>query len=151
MSDPKYTQHEGTLRFDDDNIVDVGLEPDTENISVRLNGVEVTGGGSEDFYVDFSVDPQNPSGTIANKTVAQIAEAVTAGLRVVGRYQVYSNNVLDTVNYIPLTNIYLTEGNEYAVFQGLGSLVGNQISIWNYGVDSSGVTYEELLINLATQ
>ena len=149
MSDPKYNKYAGTVRFDDDNIVDIDLQPDTENIRVLLNGSEVTGG--EDFYVDFSVDPQNPKGVVANKTIAQIAEAVTAGLRVVGRYQVYSNNVLDTINYIPLTAIYLTEGNEYAVFQGLGSLVGNQISIWNYGVDSSGVNFEELFINLATQ
>lgn len=151
MSDPKYNKYAGTVRFDDDNVVDIDLQPDTENIHVLLNGSEVTGGGSEDFYVDFSVDPQDPTGVVANKTIAQIAEAATAGLRVVGRYQVYINNVLDTVNYIPLTGIYLTEGNEYAVFQGLGSLVGNQISIWNYGVDSSGVTYTELFINLATQ
>lgn len=44
MSDPKYNTYAGELRFDDDNIVDVNLEPDTENITVRLNGEEVTGG-----------------------------------------------------------------------------------------------------------
>lgn len=54
MSDPKYTQYEGTLRFDDDNIVNVGLEPDTENISVRLNGVEVTG-GSDVYILEYAV------------------------------------------------------------------------------------------------
>ena len=44
MSDPKYNTYAGELRFDDDNIVDVNLEPDTENITVLLNGEEVTGG-----------------------------------------------------------------------------------------------------------
>ena len=44
MSDPKYNVYAGELRFDDDNIVDVNLEPDTENITVRLNGAEITGG-----------------------------------------------------------------------------------------------------------
>lgn len=44
MSDPKYNTYAGELRFDDDNIVDVNLEPDTENITVRLNGEEITGG-----------------------------------------------------------------------------------------------------------
>ena len=44
MSDPKYNVYAGELRFDDDNIVDVNLEPDTENITVRLNGEEITGG-----------------------------------------------------------------------------------------------------------
>ena len=44
MSDPKYNTYAGELRFDDDNIVDVNLEPDTENITVRLNGVEISGG-----------------------------------------------------------------------------------------------------------
>lgn len=44
MSDPKYNTYAGELRFDDDNIVDVNLQPDTENITVRLNGEEVTGG-----------------------------------------------------------------------------------------------------------
>ena len=42
MSDPKYNVYAGELRFDDDNIVDVNLEPDTENITVRLNGENVT-------------------------------------------------------------------------------------------------------------
>lgn len=42
MSDPTYEVYSGTMRFDDDNIVDVNLEPDTENINVRLNGTEVT-------------------------------------------------------------------------------------------------------------
>lgn len=44
MSDPKYNVYAGELRFDDDNIVDVNLQPDTENITVRLNGEEITGG-----------------------------------------------------------------------------------------------------------
>ena len=44
MSDPKYNVYAGELRFDDDNIVDINLEPDTENITVRLNGEEITGG-----------------------------------------------------------------------------------------------------------
>lgn len=44
MSDPKYNQYKGTVRFDDDNIVDIDLQPDTENITVLLNGEEVTGG-----------------------------------------------------------------------------------------------------------
>lgn len=44
MSDPKYNTYAGELRFDDDNIVDVNLQPDTENITVRLNGAEITGG-----------------------------------------------------------------------------------------------------------
>ena len=44
MSDPKYNTYAGELRFDDDNIVDVNLEPDTRNITVLLNGEEVTGG-----------------------------------------------------------------------------------------------------------
>lgn len=44
MSDPKYNTYAGELRFDDDNIVEVNLEPDTENITVLLNGEEVTGG-----------------------------------------------------------------------------------------------------------
>lgn len=44
MSDPKYNKYAGTVRFDDDNIVDIDLQPDTENITVRLNGSEVTGG-----------------------------------------------------------------------------------------------------------
>lgn len=44
MSDPKYNTYAGELRFDDDNIVDVNLQPDTENITVLLNGEEVTGG-----------------------------------------------------------------------------------------------------------
>lgn len=42
MSDPTYEVYSGTMRFDDDNIVDVNLQPDTENINVRLNGTEVT-------------------------------------------------------------------------------------------------------------
>lgn len=44
MSDPKYNKYKGTVRFDDDNIVDIDLQPDTENITVLLNGEEVTGG-----------------------------------------------------------------------------------------------------------
>lgn len=44
MSDPKYNKYAGTVRFDDDNIVDIDLQPDTENITVKLNGEEVTGG-----------------------------------------------------------------------------------------------------------
>lgn len=44
MSDPKYNKYAGTVRFDDDNIVDIELQPDTENITVKLNGSEVTGG-----------------------------------------------------------------------------------------------------------
>lgn len=44
MSDPKYNTYAGELRFDDDNIVEVNLQPDTENITVLLNGDEVTGG-----------------------------------------------------------------------------------------------------------
>lgn len=42
MSDPKYNKYKGTVRFDDDNIVDIDLQPDTENITVLLNGEEVT-------------------------------------------------------------------------------------------------------------
>lgn len=45
MSDPKYNKYAGTVRFDDDNIVDIDLEPDTENITVKLNGTEISGGG----------------------------------------------------------------------------------------------------------
>lgn len=45
MSDPKYPEYNGVLRFDDENVVEVGLEPDTENIKVKLNGTEVSGGG----------------------------------------------------------------------------------------------------------
>lgn len=150
MSDPKYNKYTGTVRFDDDNIVDIDLQPDTENIRVLLNGSEVTG-GSETFYVDFSVDPQDPTGTLANKTVAQIAEAVTAGLTVVGRYQVYIDNVLDTVDYTPLTAMCLTEGSQYAIFEGLGPLLENQIPVHVYVVEASGVTYSEKLINIATQ
>ena len=52
MSDPKYNTYAGELRFDDDNIVDVNLEPDTENITVRLNGVEITSGGGDLPEVD---------------------------------------------------------------------------------------------------
>lgn len=53
MSDPKYNKYAGTVRFDDDNIVDIDLQPDTENITVKLNGSEVTG-GSELPEVDSS-------------------------------------------------------------------------------------------------
>lgn len=45
MADPKYPEYNGVLRFDDDNLVEVGLQPDTENITVKLNGVEIPGGG----------------------------------------------------------------------------------------------------------
>ena len=45
MADPKYPEYNGVLRFDDDNLVEVGLQPDTENITVKLNGVEISGGG----------------------------------------------------------------------------------------------------------
>lgn len=44
MSDPKYNTYSGTVRFDDDNIVDIDLQPDTENITVKLNGTEISGG-----------------------------------------------------------------------------------------------------------
>lgn len=54
MSDPKYPEYSGVVRFDDDNIVEVGLEPDTENITVKLNGTEVSGGGSGLPEVDSS-------------------------------------------------------------------------------------------------
>lgn len=236
MSDPTYEVYSGTMRFDDDNIVDVNLEPDTENINVRLNGTEVTIGaelpavtaadngdvltvvegawakaeptaelpavtatdngdvltvvegswakaepasqlpavtasdngdvltvvngawakaapaaGGGDFYVDFSADPQDPTGTVSNKTIAQIAEAVTAGLRVVGRYRGYIDNVLDTVNYIPLTSMFLTEGSECAIFTGTGPLLESQVPVWEYVVSSDGVTYTENLVNIATQ
>ena len=46
MSDPKYNKYKGTVRFDDDNIVDIDLQPDTENITVLLNGEEVAGGSN---------------------------------------------------------------------------------------------------------
>lgn len=45
MADPKYPEYNGVLRFDDDNLVEVGLQPDTENITVKLNGTEISGGG----------------------------------------------------------------------------------------------------------
>lgn len=45
MADPKYPEYNGVLRFDDDNVVEVGLQPDTENITVKLNGTEISGGG----------------------------------------------------------------------------------------------------------
>lgn len=151
MSDPKYNKYAGTVRFDDDNIVDIDLQPDTENITVKLNGSPISSGSGGDFYVDFSIDPEDESKTVANKTVGEIAEAVTAGLKVIGRFSGYINNVLDSIDYIPLTAIYFTEGNESAVFQCLGTVVEGQISIWNYCVDSGGVTYSEYLINIATQ
>lgn len=47
MADPKYPEYNGVLRFDDDNLVEVGLQPDTENITVKLNGTEISGGGAD--------------------------------------------------------------------------------------------------------
>lgn len=87
MSDPKYNKYNGTVRFDDDNIVDIDLEPDTENIRVLLNGSEVTGGGSEVFYVDFSlVDPSAETEEWqSNKTYAEIMAAYNSGSNVIGR------------------------------------------------------------------
>lgn len=60
MSDPKYNKYAGTVRFDDDNIVDIELQPDTENITVKLNGSEVTGGSGlpEIYILEYAISGQ---------------------------------------------------------------------------------------------
>ena len=50
MSDPKYNNYAGTVRFDDDNIVDIDLQPDTENITVKLNGSPISNGGDQIIF-----------------------------------------------------------------------------------------------------
>ena len=132
MSDPKYTQYEGTLRFDDGNIVDLSLEPDSENISVKLNGVEVTGGGSEVFYVDFSlVDPlAETEAWQSNKTYAEIMTAYNSGSNVIGRVV----NPSQTTIY-NLTEMYDSGATDKAVkFSNFSSVIDTNIVMDNFYV-----------------
>lgn len=76
MSDPKNPKYEGTLRFDDDNIVEVGLEPDTENISVMLNGSEITGGDQIIFNVTYDAVEQK---YVSDLSLEQIVAYISAG------------------------------------------------------------------------
>ncbi len=144
MSDPKYTQYEGTLRFDDDNIVEVGLEPDTENISVRLNGNEMTGGG-EVFYVDFSIVDPGASTLVwqSNKTYAEIMTAYNSGSNVLGR----------VVNPSQTTIYNLTEMYDFGTtdktikFSNFSSIVDTNIEMHNFYVAyNNSVTTEHLYV-----
>lgn len=132
MSDPKYNKYEGTLRFDDDNIVKVSLEPDSENISVLLNGSEVTGGGSEAFYVDFSIVDPEASTLVwqSNKTYAEIMTAYNSGSNVIGRVV----NPSQTTIY-KLSAMYdFDETDKFIEFTNFGSLVDTNILMWYFQV-----------------
>lgn len=128
MSDPKYNKYEGTVRFDDDNIVDIDLQPDTENISVRLNGNEVTGGGEEIFTVTFT-EVQGSSGGefTADKTAAQAKAAYDAGQKVVGV-------ISGSQDYSAVTlYAYYSSGHDveppYIDFKGWGPVYGDGDSL----------------------
>lgn len=143
MSDPKYNKYEGTLRFDDDNIVDVSLEPDSENISVLLNGSEVTGCGSEAFYVDFSiVDPEASTQVWqSNKTYAEITTAYNSGSNVIGRVV----NPSQTTIY-KLSAMYdFDETDKFIEFTNFGSMGDTNIlmSYFQVGYDNS-VTVQDV-------
>lgn len=104
MSDPKYPEYNGVLRFDDENVVEVGLEPDTENIKVKLNGTEVSGGGGaggdEVCVVKISEDPETGD-LVADKTYAEIASHLDINTPVILVYQGMVNilSAFDATDY----------------------------------------------------
>lgn len=138
MSDPKYNTYAGELRFDDDNIVDVNLEPDTENITVLLNGEEVTGGAwakatlvSEIKIIPVTVtyDDQTDQFTINTLiTYTDIAGWIQAGY-----YPVAVCNMSDTPN------------NYYYMYPANYSPQLKNVTFTRLGLDeTTGVSLESL-------
>lgn len=146
MSDPKYNTYAGELRFDDDNIVDVNLEPDTENITVRLNGEEITGGSelpevdsgdngkvltvvsgewakadqrkNIDVIIAYDPDPDHRSITV-NKTISQIVSEA---------------NIVDDIVGNPLTAATYLIGSPDKIYYSVASTFVDDLNVEFYFV-----------------